>query len=243
MMRLCGRSRNPSGHFCDWPTKHHPREANLQFFFAVLSLLCLAPTAVLSQVITRAETVCWGQYESNCTNSPGDFGPSARAENPPIGFGPKTMFFRCDHGGPTRAFDRPYVCQQICGSSDPSRCTIWTNERGARAGDACGYRWARVTCGSNPPPQPLKRSEVVCWGDDKNSCPPSGRAASPPKGFSGMTKFYPCGSGGHRGYNPDWVCKQLCGSSEKFHCTTWSNEHGRRSKHRCGYRWTRVACF
>ncbi|MET4740297.1 hypothetical protein ABIF73_004436 [Bradyrhizobium japonicum] len=217
----------------------------MQSRFVVATLLCFESTLALSQVITRGETVCWGQHESNCTSSPGDMGPSARAENPPEGFGPKTMFFRCDHGGPSRGFDGPYVCKQVCGSSEPSHCTIWTNEHGSKGGDACGYRWARVTCGTNPPVQELKRLESVCWGDKTDRlCPTSPYPRQiPPRGFSIMTKHYPCGSGGHSGYNPPWVCQDLCGSSESFRCTNWSNEHGSKGGGACGMRWTRVACF
>lgn len=217
----------------------------MQSRYVAAAFLCFVPTLVSSQAITRGETVCWGQHESNCNTGAGGMGPSAKADAPPAGFGPKTMFFGCDHGGPTRGFDGPHVCREICGSSDPSRCTIWTNEHGSKEGDACGYRWARVTCGTNPPAQALKRSETVCWGDlSPGFCKLNDYPRElPPAGFSPMTKHYPCGSGGHSGYNPAYVCQDLCGSSESFRCTGWTNQYGGKGGGACGMRWTRVACF
>lgn len=104
---------------------------------AIAALICLMP-ALASAQVTRSETICWGEYENDCTST-------TRANDPPMGYGPKTVFMACGSGGHS-GFNPPWVCQQICGSSEPSRCNVWTNDNGGWPNGRCDYQWARVTC-------------------------------------------------------------------------------------------------
>ena len=56
------------------------------------------------------------------------------------------------------------------------------------------------------------RTDLVCWANDEqvSGCPQKYR-----------TIVYHCGSGGHSGFNPDWVC---CMSSEHFGQLAWQFE-------------------
>jgi len=88
------------------------------------------------------------------------------------------------------------------------------------------------------------RTDKVCWADRLSRCP---------RPYDGPgTTFYQCGSGGHSGFNPTWVCQQICGSPPGPRCkisTPDISGYGNYgystggSGGRCGYRVVDVSCF
>jgi hypothetical protein len=83
------------------------------------------------------------------------------------------------------------------------------------------------------------RKEGVCWGELPTAC--SGGYL--PNDFPGIvTVFFACKSGGHRGFDPDYVCSQLCNSPQGPHCGIYSQSNWGYSAGECGYRYALVSC-
>ena len=76
------------------------------------------------------------------------------------------------------------------------------------------------------------RTDLVCWANPAQviDCPQEYRA-----------RVFPCMSGGHPGFNPDHVCRQICGANEGPRCKVTGGPGGGGGQ--CGYRAARVECF
>ena len=76
------------------------------------------------------------------------------------------------------------------------------------------------------------RTDLVCWANDEqvSGCPQKYR-----------TIVYHCGSGGHSGFNPDWVCQQTCGHPPGPRCRIIHFRGGDGGQ--CGYRAAKIDCF
>jgi hypothetical protein len=77
------------------------------------------------------------------------------------------------------------------------------------------------------------RTATVCWAENEAYCPA-------PFGGVQVTVF-PCGSGGHGGFNPNFVCRNICGVDIGFHCKITAGPSG--SGGRCGFRQAQIECF
>ena len=76
------------------------------------------------------------------------------------------------------------------------------------------------------------RTDRVCWAN------PDCTAGC---GAQFQSKIYSCGSGGHSGFNPDWVCQQTCGANEGPHCRMTAGPGGDCGT--CGFRAATIDCF
>jgi hypothetical protein len=77
------------------------------------------------------------------------------------------------------------------------------------------------------------RTDLVCWAQAKSQCP------SPYNGED--VQHYPCGSGGNSGFNPNYVCQQVCGAPVGPRCRITAGPGGGGGQ--CGYRAARIDCF
>jgi hypothetical protein len=76
------------------------------------------------------------------------------------------------------------------------------------------------------------RTDLVCWAnpDQVGGCPQQYR-----------DKVFSCGSGGHSGFNPNWVCQQTCGADQGPRCRITGGPGGDGGQ--CGYRAAQIECF
>jgi hypothetical protein len=76
------------------------------------------------------------------------------------------------------------------------------------------------------------RTDLVCWANEGQvtNCPQEYRA-----------RIFPCGSGGHSGFNPNYVCQQICGADRGPRCRITGGPGGGGGQ--CGYRAAKVDCF
>jgi hypothetical protein len=81
------------------------------------------------------------------------------------------------------------------------------------------------------------RTAYVCWSEGKILCP---------AGYNGdNVTFFACNSGGHLGFNPDFVCYSMCGAPHGPLCKIVAPEslRGTRVGSSCGYQVGQVECF
>lgn len=76
------------------------------------------------------------------------------------------------------------------------------------------------------------RTDLVCWANSEqvSGCPPEYRSI-----------VYQCGTVGHSGFNPDWVCQNTCGTTRAPKCRIIGGPGGDGGQ--CGYRAARVDCY
>jgi hypothetical protein len=77
------------------------------------------------------------------------------------------------------------------------------------------------------------RTDWVCWAENKSQCPADWQGSN--------VEHLPCGSGGHSGFNPPWVCDHICGTPVGPHCKITGGPGGDGGQ--CGYRAARVDCY
>jgi hypothetical protein len=77
------------------------------------------------------------------------------------------------------------------------------------------------------------RSAVICWADRPERCPSDW-------GDNPRRVFYSCGTGGHSGFSPDWICKTTCGQPMGRLCRLKAGPGG--SGGACGYRLVEAYC-
>jgi hypothetical protein len=73
------------------------------------------------------------------------------------------------------------------------------------------------------------RTDMICWAESASACGPQ------------YTIHYPCGSGGHSGFNPTYACQQVCGQNPGPRCRVTGGPGGEGGQ--CGYRGAKVECF
>ena len=72
----------------------------------------------------------------------------------------------------------------------------------------------------------------VCWAERPGQCG---------TGWNGPdVKHFACGSGGHAGFNPMWICQQTCGSPVGPRCRITGGPGGDGGQ--CGYRAAQIDC-
>jgi hypothetical protein len=84
------------------------------------------------------------------------------------------------------------------------------------------------------------RLEATCWSESSGDCTASN---TKPNDFPPVTKFYACNSGGHRGFNPDYVCQDLCGAPMGAKCGIYTKAEWGHGGGNCGTRWAQVAYY
>src|SRR3954468_22228736 len=94
--------------------------------------------------------------------------------------------------------------------------------------------FASLTCLSLSSPASAQwRVDKVCWGETFSQCP---------TGYDdNSTVHFPCGSGGHSGFNPNYACEVTCGSPVGPRCKIIAGPG--RPGNRCGYRGATIQCF
>jgi hypothetical protein len=83
------------------------------------------------------------------------------------------------------------------------------------------------------PPAFAAKTYYVCWGQKESGQPPTCQGRR-------YDTHFACGSGGHTGYNKEYVCQTLCKKADGQGCVsqpTFSIEG-----HECGYDWVTVTC-
>src|SRR5262245_22936215 len=77
------------------------------------------------------------------------------------------------------------------------------------------------------------RTDLVCWAERKSQCPPPWNADN--------VVHYPCGSGGHSGFDPNWICDRICKAAPGQRCQVTAGPSG--AGGRCGFRAAKIECF
>src|SRR5216683_78310 len=77
------------------------------------------------------------------------------------------------------------------------------------------------------------QTKFVCWAQSPDQCPATWSAPS-------VTEFLACGTAGHTGFNPEWVCYHICEAPAGSRCRITPGPGG--SGGQCGYRAARVDC-
>src|SRR5262249_35452264 len=74
------------------------------------------------------------------------------------------------------------------------------------------------------------RTDYVCWAERPNMCSSDYTDA-----------FFRCGTGGHSGFNPDFVCQQTCAATRGPRCKVTPAGGGGGGA--CGWREAKIECF
>jgi hypothetical protein len=87
-------------------------------------------------------------------------------------------------------------------------------------------------------------STTICWGQYKTPADCKNQDVnadcSHTCALNSYTAFYPCGSGGHSGFNPAYACTAVCGKPQNQGCTIKAGPSTDGNK--CGYRWATMVC-
>src|ERR1700732_201379 len=87
-------------------------------------------------------------------------------------------------------------------------------------------------------------STTICWGEFRTSQECKQKEAtndcSHTCSMNRYTTFYPCGSGGYRGFKVTYACQAVCGKPVSQGCTIKSGPST--DGNNCGYSWPTVVC-
>jgi hypothetical protein len=134
--------------------------------------------------------------------------------------------------GTIRSFcDASHIIVNQLTISDGNRCTFWGEISGKNV--AGTYQCPNISLlpFSGTLRETAARQVAVCWADASGRCPSPWNSV----------KFFACGSGGNSGFNPNFVCSQVCGAPQGAHCAVTAGPGG--SGGSCGYRAASVECF
>lgn len=82
------------------------------------------------------------------------------------------------------------------------------------------------------------RVDNMCWGEHQSRC-----IGDKPSDFPTINRHIPCGSGGHSGAHPGYICETTCKSDVGPKCRIDTKPNWGKGGNRCGYRWAVVSCF